>query len=128
MRFEAKSVDPSLMRYVTTGDWEIIGDLVSITVADYGMRDENAFLVALHELVESFVCNKDGIKEKRVSDESTQHMIAADVERIVCNAMGIDWDEHKRVWNAIQFNHTNRGLLVCDKCAFGVRAVKDELK
>jgi hypothetical protein len=22
-------------------------------------------------------------------------MIAADVERIVCNAMGIDWDEHK---------------------------------
>jgi hypothetical protein len=95
MRFEAKSVDPSLMRYVTTGDWEIMGDLVSITVADYGMRDNNAFLVALHELVESFVCIKDGIKEKRASDESTQHMIAADVERIVCNAMGIDWDEHK---------------------------------
>ena len=95
MRFEAKSVDPSLMRYVTTGDWEIVGDLVSITVADYGMRDNNAFLVALHELVESFVCNNDGIKEKQVSDESTQHMIALDVERIVCNAIGIDWDEHK---------------------------------
>lgn len=95
MRFEAKSVDPSLMRYVTTGDWEIAGDLVSVTVADYGMRDNNAFLVALHELVESFVCNNDGIKEKQVSDESTQHMIALDVERIVCNAIGIDWDEHK---------------------------------
>lgn len=40
----------------------------------------------------------------------------------------IDWDEHKRVWNAIQFNHTKRGLLVCDKCAFGVRAVTEELK
>lgn len=112
MRFEAKSVDPSLMRYVTTGDWEIIGDLVSITVADYGMRDESAFLVALHELVESFLCNKAGIKEESVSQfdienpsleepgDSTlapyhkQHMIATEVERIVCNAMGIDWDEH----------------------------------
>ena len=95
MRFEAKSVDPSLMRYVTTGDWEIAGDLVSITVADYGMRDNNAFLVALHELVESFVCNNDGIKEKQMLDENTHHMIATDVERIVCNAIGIDWDEHK---------------------------------
>jgi len=114
MRFEAKSVDPSLMRYVTSGDWEIIGDLVSITVADYGMKDENAFLVALHELVESYLCLKDGVSDESVTKFDIenpdlpepgdspdapyhkQHAVATFVERVVCGALGINWDEHNK--------------------------------
>lgn len=112
MKFEAKSVDPSLMRYVTTGDWEILGDHVILPVVDYGMREDNAFLVALHELVESFLCIKAGIKEEDVSkfdiencdleepgDSSLapyheQHKVATQVEKIVCEALGLDWNEH----------------------------------
>lgn len=112
MKFEAKSVDPSLMRYVTTGDWEKVGDHVIMPVVDYGMQDDNAFLVALHELVESFLCLKHGVSEEIVTkfdvehpelDEPgdspnapyhKQHMIATQVERIVCEAMGLDWNKH----------------------------------
>ena len=112
MKFEAKSVDPSLMRYVTTGDWEIIGDLVSITVADYGMQEDSAFLVALHELVEAWMCNRNGIAEEDVSrfdidhpeleepgdspnaPYHKEHNLATEVERMVCNAAGINWEAH----------------------------------
>lgn len=112
MKFEAKSVDLSLMRYVTTGDWEIVGDHVIMPVADYGMMDDNAFLVALHELVEAWLCKKANIKEEDVSKFDTehpeleepgdspdapyhkQHVIATQVEKIVCEAMGMNWDAH----------------------------------
>jgi hypothetical protein len=112
MKFEAKSVDPSLMRYVTTGDWEIIGDSVIIPVVDYGAREDNAFLVALHELVESYLCKKAGIKEEDVyqfdidnpyleepgdselAPYYEQHKVATDVEKIVCEALGLNWREH----------------------------------
>ena len=127
MKFEAKSVDPSLMRYVTTGDWEIVGDHVILPVVDYGMREDNAFLVALHELVESFLCIKAGIKEEDVSkfditncdleepgDSSLapyheQHKVATQVEKIVCEAIGLDWDEHndwvQRAGNEVERSH-----------------------
>ena len=112
MRFEAKSIDPLLMRYATTGDWEVIGDLLSITVADYGGQEDSAFLVALHELVESFLCKKAGIAEEDVSrfdienphlEEPgdspeapyyNQHLIATMIEKIVCEHIGMNWEAH----------------------------------
>lgn len=112
MKAILKSVDPSLMRYVTTGDWEIAGDQMIITVADYGMQENSAFLVALHELVESFLCKNAGIAEEDVSrfdienpnleepgdspiaPYHKQHNIANSVEKIVCEAIGIDWNQH----------------------------------
>jgi hypothetical protein len=66
----------------------------------------------LHELVESFLCLKDGVSEESVTKFDVehpeleepgdhpdapyhkQHMVATQVERTVCEATGIDWDEH----------------------------------
>lgn len=107
-----KNVEPIAMRYVTTGDWEWLpgGDL-KCTVADYGNED-GSFLVGLHELVEAWLCRKAGIREDEVSKfdidnpsllepgdspdapYNKQHQIAAAVEKIVCEAMSIDWEAH----------------------------------
>ena len=107
-----KNVEPVAMRYVTTGDWEWLpnGDL-KCTVADYGNED-GSFLVHLHEIVEAWLCKKAEICEEYVSafdiahpdlDEPGdspeapyyhQHLAATQIERIACQAAGIDWKEH----------------------------------
>ena len=81
MKFEAKSVDPSLMPF---SDSEIIGDHLIIPVVDYGAREDNSFLVALGKLVETF------LRSKSISGNS----IADDVEKMVCEQIGLNWDEH----------------------------------
>jgi len=81
MKFEAKSVDPSLMPF---SDSEIIGDHLIIPVVDYGGREDNSFLVALGKLVETF------LRSKSIGGSS----IADDVEKMVCEHIGLNWDEH----------------------------------
>lgn len=99
-----KSVDPVSMRYVTTGDWEWLpnGEL-KCSVAEYGNPD-GEFLVNLHEMVEAWLCRKAGIREDEVSafhisnpeaPHHKQNQTATDVEKIVCEAMSIDWEAHK---------------------------------
>jgi hypothetical protein len=99
-----KSVDPVSMRYVTTGDWEWLpnGEL-KCSVAEYGNED-GEFLVNLHKMVEGWLCRKAGIREDEVSafhisnpeaPHHKQNQTATDVEKIVCEAMSIDWEAHK---------------------------------
>lgn len=107
-----KNIDPIAMRYVTTGDWEWLPNgHLQCSVAEYGNPD-SAFLVNLHELVEAWLCNKAGIREDQVSgfdiancdleepgdSENApyhkQHKVATEVEKIVCEAMSIDWQAH----------------------------------
>ena len=99
-----KSVDPVSMRYVTAGDWEWLpnGEL-KCSVAEYGNED-GEFLVNLHKMVEGWLCRKAGIREDEVSafhisnseaPHHKQNQTATDVEKIVCEAMSIDWEAHK---------------------------------
>jgi len=107
-----KNIDPVAMRYATTGDWEWLPNShLKCSVADYGNED-GAFLVNLHELVEAWLCNKAGIREDEVSKFDVtncdlkepgdspeapyyhQHLAATQIERIACQAAGIDWEEH----------------------------------
>jgi hypothetical protein len=81
MRFEAKSIDPSLMPF---SDSEIISDYLIIPVVDYGAREDHSFLVALGKLVETF------FRSKSIRGNS----IADDVEKMVCEHIGLNWDEH----------------------------------
>ena len=112
MNFTSKAIPPSSMRYVTTGDWEWMpnGEL-KLSVAEYGNED-GQFLVLLHELVEAWLCKKAGVKEIDVSKFDIahpdleepgdspeapyyhQHLVATQIERIACQAAGIDWNEH----------------------------------
>ena len=99
MKFEAKSVDPSLMPF---SDSEIIGDHLIIPVVDYGAREDHSFLVALGKLVETFV------RSKSISGYS----IADDVEKMVCEHIGLNWDEHcDWVQRALDESERNRALI-----------------
>ncbi len=55
------------MRYSTCGDWFVKDDTLHIqSVEDEG--EYQAFLVALHELVEFWLCRKAGITEAQVDE------------------------------------------------------------
>lgn len=85
MRFEAKSIDPSLISDTESGEYDVIADNIIIPVIDYGAREDNAFLVALRKLVQVYLSSKENIE----SD-----VIAGNVESIVCHALGIDSEDH----------------------------------
>jgi hypothetical protein len=83
-----------------------------VTVAVHEKNDRSAFLVALHEMVEAFLCKEAGIEEEAVSEWDIshpdleepgdhpdspyhrEHKIATEVEEIVSRALGRDWDDH----------------------------------
>ena len=113
MRIEIKSVDPSAIRYNTCGDWIWLPDgSLLVNVPDYGGQDNSAFLVAIHEIVEAWLCRKHGITEEEVSnwdknhldaDEPAEvagspymdeHSIATQVELKVCAGLNLDWNKH----------------------------------
>ena len=115
MRIEIKTVDPAAMRYPTAGDWEWLPDgALMLTVPEYGGRDTSALLVALHELVEAYLCKRDGITDEQVSAFDTQnplleepgdhpdapyhrqHAIAMAVEREAAIALSTDWEAHDK--------------------------------
>ena len=127
MRIEIKSIDPAAIRYSTCGDWQWLPDgSMKVSVPDYANRNSE-FLVALHEMVEAWLCRKDHITEAEVSSWDMnnpeleepgdsknapyhhQHMVAMNVERIVCEAMKIPWEDHQR-WVENAANEVDRNL------------------
>ncbi len=55
-----------LMRYDTLGDWQFEGDTINIQVSTDAGSDDHQFLIALHELVEIWLCKKRGISTETV--------------------------------------------------------------
>lgn len=115
------------MRYVTCGDWETLPDHLKITVAGYGGRADSEFLVALHELIESYLCKSRGIIDAAVTawDLSHvdaeepgdipgapyyhEHVAATAMERYMALELGIDWDQHE-TWVQSAANEVDRAL------------------
>ena len=52
-------------RYDTLGDWYYEDETLHIKAAG---KEEEAFLIALHELVEAYLCRNRGITQKQVDD------------------------------------------------------------
>jgi len=111
-------------RYPTCGDWIVLPHGLHISVSDTGDEASN-MLVAIHELVECFLCKADGISGKDVDDfdaafeanrteesldepgdhpdapYNVQHRVADLVERLVALHAGVDWEEHCERINAL---------------------------
>lgn len=115
MRVEIKTVDPAAMRYPTAGDWEWLPDgALMLKVPEYGGRNTSVLLVAIHEMIEAYLCQRDGITDEHVTTFDTanplleepgdhpdapyhrQHAIAMAIERECALAMGAKWDEHDK--------------------------------
>ena len=98
------------MRYPTLGDWFVdeAGDLRIQAVGIDPLAHDEAFLVALHELIEAKLCHKRGITTEQVDafdlafkgeDEPgdawdcpyrREHRQAMLVEHLVANFLGLD--------------------------------------
>ncbi len=118
MRIVLYSIPHAQHRYPTVGDWLTDhGHVSHIIVSDMGNEDYS-FLVALHELVEAWLCTKRGISQEAVDkfdmdfeqgrdfgDESepgddpcapynAEHHFASKIERLVADELGICWDHY----------------------------------
>ena len=121
-----RSVAHKKQRYPTVGDWyatpnrtgskEIFeGQALIINVSEELPRKEQ-FLVAIHELIEAFLCECAGVPQEAVDkfdmqfnndfgiepgDDSSapyyrQHQIASGIERMLAAEVGVDWLEYGR--------------------------------
>jgi hypothetical protein len=113
MKITLRTQAPECLRYPTCGDWLFNKDgHLHVTVAEHEKNDRSAFLVALHEMVEAYLCKEAGIEEEAVSKWDIdnpaleepgdhpdapyhkEHMVATQVEKIVAEALGHDWNDH----------------------------------
>jgi hypothetical protein len=134
MKILIETIDPKKMRYPTVGDYFQDGDTFKIQVADMG-NDNYNFLVALHELIESKLCQERGIKEEditafdlkyekereegkhQINDEPgfdtaapyrAEHTFANGVEMAMASLLGIDYNDYdKTVMNLDVGEQTN---------------------
>jgi hypothetical protein len=62
-----KAIPKGEMRYPTVGDWWFDGEQLHIRVTD-DVPENEQFTVALHELVEVWLCKNRGITQEAVDD------------------------------------------------------------
>ncbi len=113
------ALDHCDQRYDTVGDWQVTpGDTLQVTVSYLGDRRMEA-LVAVHELVEAILCLHRGIAPEAVDkfDQDfegegepgddpkapyhREHVFATQVERMLADELGVDWDEYDRKVQAL---------------------------
>jgi len=117
MHFDIKTIAKDAMRYETVGDYFEQGGTNVVRVANMGNRDYE-FLVAIHEMIELWLCQKRGIDEPPIMafdvafeanrqpgnvDEPgdhpdapyrREHRFAENIERLVAAELGVDWNEY----------------------------------
>lgn len=117
-----KTIDGRNHRYPTIGDWRIcrrIGKLVFKIVVCRELGITSAFLVMLHELIETFLCYRDGVTEQVVTDWDKchleadepgeidgcpyfqQHAIAMGMEKRMAQYLGMPWEVHEKKMNEV---------------------------
>lgn len=125
MHLQAFVVRHEDQRYPTVGDWFIVTpNRIEVKVSEMGNEDYE-FLVAMHEFIEAYLCNKHNILEEEVNafdikfeqerpennfDEPgnhpaapyhREHKIATKVERLLAECMGVDWEEYDNAVNSL---------------------------
>jgi len=118
MRIVIATAPKEFIRASQSGDWDIGENVILVSVRDDIESAESTLAIAIHELVEAFLCRRNGITDKQVVDFDTkfeslrakdnndepgddpaapyrkEHQAATHVERAVCSALGIKWEEH----------------------------------
>ena len=114
-----KSIPHKKQRYETCGDWyKDKKGVMQIRVSDCG-SETSEFAVALHEVVEQYLCRLTGVTQKQVDDFDKawnadggdnendepgddpkapyfeQHKVATKIERIIIKACDVKWSEHE---------------------------------
>lgn len=119
MKIIIETIPHDAQRYPTCGDWfyEPNGTLQIKVSAEMG--EDSASLVAIHELIECILCKKHGVSQESVDefdkayeanrkegDDSEpgddpnapyrrEHFFATNVEALMCDQMGLNFQEHE---------------------------------
>jgi hypothetical protein len=112
-------VEHTEQRYDTVGDWEVTpGNTLKISVSHLGNHNMQV-LVAVHELVEAILCfhrgvlpadvdkfdiNFDGKGEPGDDPQAPyhrEHVFATQVEQMLAQELGVDWDVYERRIDAL---------------------------
>lgn len=132
MKISILTIPHNQHRYETVGDW--VTDKTTGQVRIYVSQMGNwryELLVAVHELVEAFLCLHDGVTEESVdkfdkefthneeqepgdspdAPYQRQHCIATGVERILAACLGVKWSEYESTLEKLsaQKEGTNAG-------------------
>jgi hypothetical protein len=116
----AQTIPHAAQNYPTVGDYKTDENgCLTVKVSDMGNRDYE-FLVAIHELVEAYLCQKRGITDEEITafdiefeakrrpgdlsepgDDreapyGNEHNTATAVERLMCAALGVSWQDYER--------------------------------
>jgi hypothetical protein len=120
VKFIVTSIPHSYQRYETVGDWIASrGHLRHIRVSEMGNEDY-AFLIAIHEMIEAWLCLKRGVTQEAVDsfdqefeakrvegneDEPghdpkapyhKEHVFAEKIERMLAKELGVNWKQYDR--------------------------------
>ena len=125
MKIEIETIPHDDQRYETVGDYYSFQGVDFIDVSDMNSKDFE-FLVAVHEMVEQYLCKRMGIPEKKISAFDIQfekkrkkgnvdepgddpkapyrheHSMATAVERMVAGYLGINWKDYEKKCNSMK--------------------------
>lgn len=124
MQIEIKTVPQTAQRYVTVGDWFDVEKVylpklerpepISMVVVSELGDSRYEFLIAVHEMIEMFLCKQRGISagsvdqfdmnwkgEGEPGDDPAapyfrEHQFALAVERMVAHELGVNWAEYEK--------------------------------
>jgi hypothetical protein len=106
------------IRNADVGDWQFQGQFGNSGPLEIRVKElynANAeFLIALHELVEAWLCRNEQVDQKSVDEWDAnggdgdqpdapyyrQHQIATNIERIVATELGLLWSKYEELVEA----------------------------
>ncbi len=122
LNINIKTIPDKEQRYDTVGDYSKKDGIDEIMVSEMSNR-QYEFLVAIHEMVEQYLCENAGITDEEITgfdveyeskrkkgDDSEpgeniyapyhrQHMFAEKVEKMMADQCGIDWEVYSKYTN-----------------------------
>lgn len=111
MKIVIETVPHNEQRYETVGDYWWDNETLHIRVSETGNTNYD-YLIAIHELVEAVLCEYRGVSVEDIdkfdilhpeliepgdhpqAPYQNEHNFATAVERMICAAMGIKWQEY----------------------------------
>jgi hypothetical protein len=119
-KIDIKVIPHKEQRYDTVGDWQYSKRKISLQISQMELMDYE-FMVAIHELIEVYLCKKAGITTKEVDDfdmansESDdpgrspkapyhkEHMFAMKIEHMICKFLFLSWDAYNHSFERLVY-------------------------
>jgi hypothetical protein len=136
MRIFIETVESENIRNKDVGDWYESDNGIKIIKVLGGIPEDYSFLIALHEMLEQKYCEKAGIKEEDVTKFDAiyntgfgsmeagdspkapyhkQHQMATVIEKLVCNALRINWNTYSEFFIKGQKSKLTKNIMPTKK-------------